>query len=141
LGPLIVWRAVGMPEDGCSTVSRSRARSRRDPLGDLGTGRAVNKHARGDDQLIADVTVVDDLVPRPDQHLSKLTQVLALAPHESLRGDDGPATAIEHCKQIPDLRGQLARLAADENSMSVPVDVAFAVEIISKLDLFAASPA
>jgi hypothetical protein len=32
-------------------------------------------------------------------------------------------------------------LAADENNMSVPVDVAFAVEIISEFDLFAASPA
>jgi hypothetical protein len=35
----------------------------------------------------------------------------------------------------------LTRLASNENNMSVPVDVAFAVEIVGELDLFAASPA
>jgi hypothetical protein len=59
----------------------------------------------GNDQLIADVTVVDDFVPRSDQHLSKVAQVLALAPQNSLRGDDRPAMAIKQCKQVPVRRG------------------------------------
>jgi hypothetical protein len=35
----------------------------------------------------------------------------------------------------------MTRRASNENNMSVPVDVALAVEIIGEPDLFAASPA
>ena len=97
--------------------------------------------------------MVDDLIPRPRQHLSQPAHVLPdrVDGHVLLRVvrvklgvelfviDDIAAMAIEQNKQPPKCGSQTAGLPRDHDHVSAPVDVPGLVEIIAKRDLLGAS--